>query len=198
MVHEELWKALIAADPDDVCRRSLAQFDTASGSYLFDVLSQAHAVRPGERVIAKLTAPPTNVTDIHVYVSAVPYLLNAKDVPRTGEWVTEKQLSYGDFFFTTPHPLPTAKILKRFGADAEGFARACVKLGGKKLTFGDTSFELRVFPRLPLAYVLWRADEEFPARCQILFDSTAEEHMPVDALWGAMHLVSTELLAVVD
>lgn len=195
MVHEELWKALLAAEPDDVCRRSLAQFEAASGAYIMDMLAKTYVVRPKERVIEILTTPPSKVTDIHVYVSAVQYLLNAKDVPRTGEWVTEKQLSYGDFFFTTPHPLPTAKILKRFGTDPDAFARACVKLGGEKLTFGDVSFELRVLPRLPLAYVLWRADDEFPARCQILFDSTAEEHLPVDALWSAMHLVSTELLA---
>jgi len=190
MVHEELWKALVGAEPGDVCRRSLAQFEAVSGAYVVDMLAKVYTVRPRERLIERCGSPPKTITDIHFYVSAVQYLLKARDVPRTGEWVTEKQLSYGDFFFTTPHPLPTAKILKRFGTDVDGFIRACARLGGKKLTFGDVSFELRVFPRLPLAYVLWRADDEFPARCQILFDSTAEAHLPVDALWSAMHIVS--------
>ncbi|MDQ7781051.1 MAG: DUF3786 domain-containing protein [Planctomycetota bacterium] len=195
MIHEDLWKRLAAADPADVCTRCIIQHDASRGAYILDMLGQTYAVVAARKVIEKGVAGPTVVTDIHFYVSTAQYLLSAKDTPRSGEWVTEKQLAYGDFFFATPHPLPTAKIVKRFGTDVEAFVKAGAKLGGKRLSFGDAAYELKVFPRLPLAYVLWRADEEFPARVQILFDSTAEQHMAVDALWSAMHIVSTELLA---
>ena len=34
--------------------------------------------------------------------------------------------------------------------------------------------------------MIWAGDEEFEARAQILFDSTAARHMPLDALGGAV------------
>ena len=36
--------------------------------------------------------------------------------------------------------------------------------------------------------VIWRADEEFPARASILFDQTAADQLPLDALWMAANL----------
>jgi hypothetical protein len=36
---------------------------------------------------------------------------------------------------------------------------------------------------VPLAYVLWRGDEEFPPRISILLDATVETHLPLDIIW---------------
>jgi hypothetical protein len=62
---------------------------------------------------------------------------------------------------------------------------------------GDISYEIPVFPRLRLLYILWRGDEEFPANGTILFDRYANAYlhtedfafiagMTVGALLGAL------------
>ena len=36
---------------------------------------------------------------------------------------------------------------------------------------------------MPLAYVLWKGDEEFPARIGFLFDSTIQDYFTLDVIW---------------
>jgi hypothetical protein len=45
-----------------------------------------------------------------------------------------------------------------------------------------------------MTVVLWGADEEFGARAAILFDETAAEQLPLDALWMAAHLAVKALV----
>jgi len=35
------------------------------------------------------------------------------------------------------------------------------RLGGDEILYGDKGFALEVFPKVPLAYILWKGDEEF-------------------------------------
>jgi len=45
-----------------------------------------------------------------------------------------------------------------------------------------------------LYYLLWEADDEFPARMSVLFERSIENVMAADAIWGLVNRVSTELL----
>jgi hypothetical protein len=49
-----------------------------------------------------------------------------------------------------------------------------------------------------MTVILWRADEEFPARTSILFDETAADQLPLDALWMAAHLAVKALTEAAD
>lgn len=50
-------------------------------------------------------------------------------------------------------------------------ARVVSGLGGESEGFGDCSFTLHAFDDVPLTYIYWRGDEEFPSRVNVLFDS---------------------------
>ena len=52
-----------------------------------------------------------------------------------------------------------------------------------------------MLPRVQLAYVLWVADEEFPARSQILFDASADKHFALDVVWAMCNLLTDKMLA---
>ena len=43
-----------------------------------------------------------------------------------------------------------------------------------------------MLPRLPIAFVLWKASEEFPVNCSVVFDRTAEQHLPLDVMSAAV------------
>jgi hypothetical protein len=47
---------------------------------------------------------------------------------------------------------------------------------------GDFSFTLFPLPKIPLCYIFYLADEEFPASVTCLFAANAESFMPVDGL----------------
>ena len=67
-------------------------------------------------------------------------------------------------------------------------------MGGVDLLFGDKAFALTVFPKVPLAYVLWKADEEFPAQVTVMFDSTIQNQFSLDGIWCVVAEVSQRLL----
>jgi hypothetical protein len=107
--------------------------------------------------------------------------------------VSERQLPGGSLFFQGPHALPLAPLLRRFGADGEAFRRVCLGLGGRPIEFGDAGFAFQALPFIPLAVILWIADEEFPARAGMLFDPTAADHLPLDLLLALAHAVVARL-----
>ena len=45
-----------------------------------------------------------------------------------------------------------------------------------------------------MTFVIWAGDEEFAARASILFDRTAGEQLPLDALWTAVNLAVKTLI----
>jgi len=122
------------------------------------------------------------------------YLLNAQEGEPTRTWIGEKELRGGTTFFRGPHALRTEELKETFGKDPEAFLRAGTRLGGVELLFGDKAFALTVFPKVPLAFVLWKEDKEFPAQVTVLFDSTIQKHFSLDGIWCIVAEVSQRLL----
>jgi hypothetical protein len=90
--------------------------------------------------------------------------------------------------------LRTEELKEAFGKEPDGFLRAGKRLGGVELLFGDKAFAVTVLPRVPLAYILWKESEEFPAQVNVLFDSTIQKHFALDGIWCVVAEVSQRLL----
>ncbi len=194
------WEELIAQDPADVCRRSLGSYDSKEEVYRIRLLDQGVAIHPFRRSIAR---EEDDSAGSHQYgdvlfdeaLVLVIYLLRSKEIPLVGKQHTEKDLPGGETFFRGPHELARRPILERYGNDPQGFHRAAASLGGKRLDFGDASFRLPALPRVPLDYILWAQDNEFPARLTFAFDPTVSQHLPLDVIWALVNLTSRKLVA---
>ena len=97
-------------------------------------------------------------------------------------------------FFVGPHELRTAKVLDRYGRDPEGFRRAVASLDGRLVDMADAAGRLLPFPRIPLYFLMWFADDEFPADLKILFDRSIEQVLPADAIWALANRVAQALV----
>ena len=97
-------------------------------------------------------------------------------------------------FFAGPHELHTAGVLERYGNAPEAFRRAIVSLEGQPVDMADAAGRLLPFPRIPLYFLLWFADEEFPARLRVLFDRSIERVLPADAIWALVNRVARALV----
>lgn len=191
---EAAWKALAKASPFDVCQRTLARFEESSERYVLKVLGDDYAIATRRQRIESIPniARPLNL-DFRLMI--LTYLTNAKEIELSGQLVQCSQLRGGDSFFKGVHALPVRESEDRFGESPQLFRDACLSLDGREVPYGDTAVEIKVLPRLPLTFVLWAADDEFPARVSILFDSTADEHLPLDALLAA---VRTTIKRIID
>ncbi len=128
------------------------------------------------------------------YLMSLVYLTQAKKVELTRHWLSEKDLKGGEMFFRGPHALPMTEVTERYGQDPEIFLRAGKRLGGVEMLYGDKAFGLDVFPKILYVYVLWKGDQEFPPRIQVLFDETIQDHFPLDVIWCSVSEVNRRLL----
>ena len=177
------WDRLRSLKPEDVVVRSQCSLHDTYAYYEIECLGDIVWVDPlGERFVS----PPGEVFEprMECALAILVYLIEAKNIPLSGRLVSVKDLKGGEIFFRGPHSFPVAPLEEKFGNDVKGFLAAGEKCGGSKGAYGDASFQLVAFPRVPIQSVLWRADEDFPARINFLFDSTIEQHIPLDVIYG--------------
>ena len=193
MSHEGLWKQLIELDGQQTTKRAKCQYDTKQQCYTITLLNTEYIVNLSDKQIvpAEKSSKPAGFLE---QLCLLTYLINAKDLPLADKLVKAEALPGGQFFFRGIHCLPTEKLEKAFSQGPELLYQVSKQLVVKRCEFGDASIELYVLPRVPLTLIVWRGDEEFDARASILFDETAGDHLPLDALWTTVNLTVDALV----
>lgn len=189
---DTLWKRLSESSAIDLCIRAGARL---SGDNIFEVIFLGKPYRAvcAERLVLDPTGNPVKSGDFVLLL--LTYLLNVKDIALRNEWVSEKDLPGGSFFFRGPHALPIRKFLSLFETDARGFISLGESFGGTEMPgHGDACIRFQVLPRIPIACVLWTADEEFPARMTYLFDPTITQHFALDVVLAMVFSVVHAIL----
>ena len=69
-----------------------------------------------------------------------------------------------------------------FGEKPDLLVPAAEPLGAAPIEPGDIGLRVPVFPKAPLAVVLWRGDEEFEPEVAILYDKTANSILRTEDL----------------
>lgn len=85
-------------------------------------------------------------------------------------------------------------LITTFGFDRHAFLDAGLSLGGKREDYGDVSFTLYALPRVPITFILWEGDEEFPPSIKILFDPSIREYLPLEDISVISKLASTRIV----
>jgi hypothetical protein len=188
---DSLWARLAQADPVDVCRRAGI---TQTGDTVYDIpfVYKTYHASCVNKIITDPAGLPVKSGDFVLLL--LTYLLNAKDIPLKNEWVSERDLPGGNFFFRGPHALPTTQFLKLYGSDIKGFNTVMTTAGATIVPGqGDACVRIQALPRIPVCFVLWAGDEEFPARFNYLFDPTVADHFALDVLLALAYSITYAL-----
>ena len=110
------------------------------------------------------------------------YLISEGTRPPTGRLVAYRDLAGAGFYEPSFIKRAVNPLAKRFGRDPGAFLKAGAACGGRQADNGDVSVVLNPLPHLPVTYILWLGDEEFPAQGNILFDQTASGWLPAEDL----------------
>ena len=184
---ERAWELIAGLSPDDICRRSGAAYDAASGLYRVTSYGRDFLLDAQARTLTAASADGELFLGRLSYffkLSVLWYLVKAQDRPLKGDLASPKGLPGGEMFFKGSHVLPLPGVAKKYGNNREGFLERAALFGGRQIAYGDAAVELSAFPRIPTTVILWLADDEWEARCDLLFDASAPEHLPVDILWS--------------
>jgi hypothetical protein len=178
-----VFEDLAGQDPQAVCARTGCAYEPQEGCYTVTVWGETYWITPGEyRVIRE---GPEAARD-HGFLSlfTIHYLLEAKTPLLNQTWISEKEIPGGATFFRGPHALPTDLITKRFGNYLEAFGRRCAGLHGTPLEMADAAYRFEIVPRVPVAVLYWRGDEEFPAEAKLLFDKSIGTYLAADVVFA--------------
>lgn len=191
-VPPDYWDALRDRDPGDVVRKTLAR--SAPGGFFLEFLGRNLRVDVGKRGLFEAGEGGDRPLDRPLLELVVlVYLLFAGDAVERDDVVGFRDLREGHFF-RGPHVLPTARLAKRFGSDLDEFRTAVAALNGQPMEMADAAAKLRPLPKIPLYFLLWEGDDEFPAEASVLFDRSIEDHFSADAIWGLVNLVTDGLV----
>ncbi|MBI5074726.1 MAG: DUF3786 domain-containing protein [Nitrospirae bacterium] len=184
---DKAWEILAGLLPDDVCRRTGAQYNDRSKIYDLPAFGTLFSVDPQKKIILNLE-PEGEIflTRLRYFfvLSLLWYMVKASDVRPAGMLVKPSGMTGGDIFFRGSHVLPLDSIAKKYAHDRRAFRERGLLHGGRAVEYGDVAIELLPFAHIPVTLILWLADDEWEARADLLFDSTALNHLPIDVLWS--------------
>lgn len=88
----------------------------------------------------------------------------------------------------------TKPLLSAFGYTRDAFLESGTKLGGQEEDYGDASFTLRALPRVPITFILWEGDQDFPPSVKVLFDRTVGTYLPLEDITVVSKMAASRIV----
>jgi len=169
------WSALEGTEARELSRTSGAKL---SGNELtIPALGSEIVVDLGDRTV---TTPP-ELSGAWGLV-ALHHLKGCAGWKKDDGWTTFEQLSEARPFASAFRQRAVAPLAMRFGSAPSELIRTGRCLGGRPLGMGDASILLQAFPRLTVAVVVWKGDDEIPPGANLLFNKGGAVTLPAEDL----------------
>jgi hypothetical protein len=162
---------------DDLAERSGA---TRSGEARITLRCLGHEYRVELPEGDVLTAGGEPV-DEHLAILVLLYLTEAGGRPLEDRWIAFEQISGGSGYLGSFRGRVVGPLLRTFGADPAAMLAAAAELDGTALAMGDAGVAIPALPRVPIAFVLWRGDDEFAPSASVVFDASIEGYLDAEA-----------------
>jgi hypothetical protein len=180
--HPLHWSDLRSLDPGQILKKP-GVTSSPGGVYHLAFLDARYHVDPVKEQIRELHPQVDRCLSQAFQILLLRYLISENIAEINGQTITEKELPGGTTFFQGPHALQLDPVLKRFGSDPEALLQRGAALGAEPVQHGDAAIRLLPFPLIPVTYVLWRADDEFPASVSVLFDRSITDWFELDMVF---------------
>ncbi|MCI9547264.1 MAG: DUF3786 domain-containing protein [Lachnospiraceae bacterium] len=160
------------ADPQEIAQRLQIAYDQEAKSFQVTLLGTVYSVTwPDFQVTHKEDSVgyyPLEDT-VSAKILVIRYLLYGLVFPNGGEFYTYREMPSGDLYDRQFNGRCILRLAYGFGSKIDRFRLVMERMGGKKLEFGDASYEVRLTEDYYVRFILWEGDDEFPPSSQILF-----------------------------
>ena len=115
------------------------------------------------------------------------YLQGSQGSKVEGQWMAYQEIPDGRFYLSAFAKRAKQPLLKAFGDRPELMRDLAEQLyDAQPFDHGDVSVVVRALPKIPVALIIWRGDDEFPPEASILFDRSIQEILSAeDIAWLA-------------
>lgn len=122
------------------------------------------------------------------------YLNKASGESLGGELIPYEDIPGLRHYFPVYEKRALKALQSAFGNDRYTFLEAGLSLGGSPREYGDSSFTVQALPRIPITFILWEGDEEFPPLVRTLFDQTIPGYLPLEDIVVISKLAASRIL----
>lgn len=160
------------ADPVEISNRTEIPYDEETKCFTITLMNSVYYITWPDFIVTHKADDMGYypLEDMHAAkILMMRYLLEGSKVPTAGKFYTYRELPWGDVYQKQFQGRCIMRLAFGFGYKLNKFAEALEKLGAKKLTDGDCSYELEFMDGMYVRYILWAPDDEFPPSSQILF-----------------------------
>jgi len=164
-------------DLEQQCLRGGAEYKVVDSRkiIIIEYLNQSHQVTLPDIDIS-LVGGGAEIT-IKDKILILHYLTQARGVPLSHKMIAFQELPEGASYLPTFAKRAIEPLTKHFGPEPHRLIDTAARLGGQKVDYGDVAVKINGFKLVPVTLVLWRGDEEFPPRGNILFDATVSDYL---------------------
>jgi len=176
---ERARRELAEVEPVQVARRAGCDLTADGAGVVVPLLSAAYTMTlPGAQAFdLQGKSAPRFVSDLLLL-----HLARADGTAVGRGWKAFRELPDGIFYHQAFRSYSGQALVRAFGNDIEGFARAAEAAGGEPESIGERGFRFQVLPRVLLAVAYWAGDDELPPNAEVLFDEAAHHYLPPDVL----------------
>ncbi len=187
------WDEFYRLDPQEISLKAGVEFDEGVGELYIPFYEDDYKITLPERVVRSRATdeelnPFFSVIIIH-------YLVGAQDLLLSSKLISFRELYGGSVYYDAFYNRAVRAIATHFKDEPELLHKAAAPMSPKKINKGDCAVEISVLPKLPLTVIIWKGDEEVPGSANILFDSTANKHLPTEDLAAIGELLAKKLVA---
>ncbi len=115
-----------------------------------------------------------NIYTLFGYVSSLAHFKN--------DWVPFEKLKDAAPFFKAFQEGVIKPFGRMFNGKTEVLRQAFEKLGAEKVEWSDVGYEWKAFDCIPVRFLFWDGDDEFPAQGNLLFDASATDYIHVESI----------------
>ncbi len=99
------------------------------------------------------------------------YLNSPAESRVLGEWIAYQEVPDGKFYLDAFYKRAKNPMVQAFGEKPELLLKLATEVyNARPSDQGDVSVVVQAFPKVPVALIIWRGDDEFPPEGNILFD----------------------------
>lgn len=160
-------------DPAEASARTGIPYNAQTNEFTVRMLQKEYRISWPEFQVEVISgdseefAAVRDETDAKIFV--IRFLLHGMESRSRGKFLTFREVPGGELYFQPFNGRCLKRLAFGYGFKLDKLAAACEKMGAKKLTFGDLSYELEFINNYYVQFILWAGDDEFPPSAQILF-----------------------------
>ena len=187
---EKAWENLAGSDLAQIASSAAAEYDRDGQVLQVRFMDEHVRLEVGPK---KVLNESREELPSYLAILVLHYLIGATPFDPTGTWATFREFDAGKFYYSAFEGRSIARVITAFGSQPELLVKAAEALGGETVDMGDAGVVFDVFPKLPVAVVVWQGDAELSPSANILFDSTAGSILATEDLVVVAGVVAGKL-----